>query len=279
VCESNARHLVKDIAFDNLDELVDFNPEVVFHLAAAFERSEESPGFWDVNWHDNTLLSHRILDFTTKMHELDAFVFASSYLVYSTSLYMSTKAKEQAVLLKEDALKEPRNLCGAAKYYAEHEIAFMKYLSKNSIRIVDARIFRVYGYGSKDVISRWVRAALSGETVKVNNQQNRFDFIFAGDVAEGLLRTAISSEAEGAINLGSGISRSIDDILRHLTVSLPETPIQWIDKGVTKPFEASCADLTKLKEKTGWIPDTSLEKGIEMLIKFEQSEIGKKHAS
>ena len=47
---------------NNLSELIDFNPEVIIHLAAAFERSEETPEFWGVNWHDNMLVSHNVVD-------------------------------------------------------------------------------------------------------------------------------------------------------------------------------------------------------------------------
>ena len=85
---NNIKSLKLDLAEDNLDELVKFNPEIIFHLAAAFERSEESPEFWNVNWHDNIIVSHRVLDAAKDMSALDTFVFASSYLLYNTSLYI-----------------------------------------------------------------------------------------------------------------------------------------------------------------------------------------------
>ena len=40
------RHCQVDLAVGGMEEIRDFAPETVHHLAAAFERSEEEPGFW-----------------------------------------------------------------------------------------------------------------------------------------------------------------------------------------------------------------------------------------
>jgi nucleoside-diphosphate-sugar epimerase len=219
LCEQDWRgilHLQKDLATDPIDELRDFQPQIVFHLAAAFERSKESPEFWSTNWYDNVVLSHRLIDLLKEASGLEAMVFASSYLVYSPSLYLSPSRRDEAIFLKEGDPVAPRNLCGAAKFYTEREIDFVKKVLHSSLRIVHARIFRVYGCGSKDVISRWIRAALSGQELEVFNAPNRFDFIFARDVAEGLLRLAATSDAAGPVNLGTGVARSIQEILSIL---------------------------------------------------------------
>lgn len=267
-------HVQKDLAEDSLDEIRDFNPQIIFHLAASFERSEESPEFWDINWHDNTLLSHRIVDLAKEMPDLEVFVFASSYLVYSPSLYLSPSLRDDVIYLKENDPVSPRNLCGAAKYYTEKEIEFVKEVVNPSLRTVHARIFRVYGCGSRDVVSRWVRAALSGQDIEVYNKQNRFDFIFARDVAEGLLKLAESPNANGAVNLGSGDARSIQEVLSFIHRYVGQ--LRTRELGTKKPFEASCADLTKLRQMTGWAPSIRLEEGIKMIIAFEQKYKGRR---
>lgn len=266
-------HIQKDLTTDSLDELRDFQPQIIFHLAAAFERSKESPEFWNTNWHDNVLLSHRVVDLAKEMPNLEVFVFASSYLVYSPSLYLSPSLRDDVVYLKEDDLIAPRNLCGAAKYYTEREIEFIKGVLKPSLRTIYARIFRVYGRGSRDVISRWVRAALFGQDMEVYNKENRFDFISARDVAEGLLRLAESPDAEGAVNLGSGVIRSIQDVLDVLLEYVPSAKMRIRDLGKREPFEASCADLARLKLLTGWVPSTDLEKDITVIVEFEQNRV------
>ena len=267
---SGVRHLQQDFAADPLEGPLSFRPQVIFHLAASFERSRESPEFWAVNWRDNTLASHRLLDLVKDLRALEVLVFASSYLVYAPSLYLFSCLRPDVVALKESDPVAPRNLCGAAKLYTEAEIAFLNQ-AYPSLRTVCARIYRVYGRGSRDVISRWVRAALARERIEVFNPQSRFDYIYAADVAEGLLRIANSSDACGAINLGSGVARSVQDVVDLLRACLPDHPLNLADLGAKPPFEHSCADLSRLRQATGWVPPTSLEEGIKRIAAFERA--------
>ena len=58
--------------------------------------------------------------------------------------------------IDENARLDPRNLIGASKLYHEKELKlFQQYNKSKEINIL--RIFRGYGCGSNDVVSRWVR--------------------------------------------------------------------------------------------------------------------------
>jgi nucleoside-diphosphate-sugar epimerase len=265
----NLRHLITDLSTDSLDEFIDFNPSAIFHLAAAFERSKESPQFWSTNWKENTLLSHRIVDIAGKIPALKVFLFASSYLIYSPALYLSEHLSDP-VLLHENSPVNPRNITGASKYYTEKELEFINEYLLPQARIVNARIYRVYGRGSKDVISRWIRAALTDEEIHVYNRQNRFDFIYARDVATGLYHLLDYEVSSGVVNLGSGISTSVGDIITAISSTLA---VNQKDMGGIEPFEASTADITKLRKLTGWSPDTSIQAGIQHIIEYEKSKL------
>ena len=76
-----------------------------------------------------------------------------------------------------------------------------------------ARIFRGYGCNSRDVISRWVRALLAGEPINVFRPEGIFDYIYAEDSAEGLIRLA-ESNVTGIINLGTGRGRRVQEVGR-----------------------------------------------------------------
>ena len=262
-------HIQKDLAVDNLDQLVEFNPDIIFHLAAAFERSKESPDFWEINWKDNMLASHNVVDIAKEMLNLKTFVFASSYLLYDTSLYMSESIKDVRYLNEKDIVK-PRNLCGGAKLYTENELKFIKNLYLNDLRVIDARIYRVYGRGSKDIISRWVKMALNNEKLELYNKDNHFDYVFAGDVAKGLLSLAESSEAEGIVNLATGNPNPVSNIIKCLIEENILSEENIIDNGNTEDFEASCADISKLKEITGWEPEIDLKSAIKKIIEYEK---------
>ncbi|WP_296807555.1 NAD(P)-dependent oxidoreductase [uncultured Methanobrevibacter sp.] len=263
------KHVQKDLATDDLSELIDFDPEVILHLAAAFERSEESPEFWDVNWHDNMLVSHNVVNLTKDMSNLNTFVFASSYLLYDTQLYMSNSLKD-VKYLKETDVVYPRNLCGGAKFYTEKELEFIKELFLPDLRVVNARIYRVYGRGSNCIISRWVRMCLNNETLQLYNKDNQFDYVFAGDVAKGLLELAQSDKAEGIVNLATGTPNKVNNIILNLIEDGVLDKGNIVDNGVTEDFEASCADISKLKDVTGWQPKTDLKLGIKKIIAYEK---------
>lgn len=264
-------HHQVDLAEGDLSFIRAFDPEVVYHLAASFERSEETPEFWPINWHDNVLASHRVVDAAAGCQGLRVFVFASSYLVYSPALYLSPRRPpSRATGLREGAALDPRNLCGAAKLYTERELGFLRNAGGLPIRTVSARIFRVYGCGSRDVISRWARAVLRGEKLEVYQPENRFDYVFAGDVAEGLLRLGASSRAQGPINLATGQARRIEDVLGTLERLAAPNVVRRTDRRTDQRYEASRADVSRLREATGWTPPTRLEEGMKTVWAFEE---------
>ena len=255
-----------DLAKDYLGFLREFDPEIIFHLAAKFERSTESPGFWENNWNNNVVLSHRIVDMLRYMDKCKVFVFASSYLIYDTNLYMS-KTPSKVTYLKEDSQVNPRNICGASKYYTEKELRFIQKCYNPSMRAINARIYRVYGINSSEIINRWIDLYLAGEKGFVYKKENCFDLIYSRDVAEGLLRLACST-ADGVVNLGSGKATSIDNVINIIGDIVPGFKEKMFDYFDDKGgYEASCADLTKLDSFTGWTPKTQLYTGLEEVIK------------
>ena len=95
-----------------------------------------------------------------------------------------------------------------------------------------------------------------------------FDYIFAGDVEEGLLRLA-QSEAGGIVNLGTGSARRVREVVSILKKEFPSLKIKKIP--LAEPFESSDADVSTLRKMTGWQPKMRLEKGISELIRYERA--------
>ncbi len=58
--------------------------------------------------------------------------------------------------------------------------------------MICARIFRSYGKNSRDIISRWIRALLNNSELTVYRKEGLFDYIYAEEVAEGLIKLAES---------------------------------------------------------------------------------------
>lgn len=250
-------------------ELAAFDPQIIFHLAATFERSEENYGFFNENFHHNVRLTHHLLQCAKDLSSLSQVVLASSYLIHDPRLYLSEEEPKGVVEIKENSPVYPRNICGAAKFFNELELHFLSQFKKE-IAFCSARIYRVYGRGSRDVVSRWVRSALRHEKLTVYRPEGRFDYIFADDVAEGLFRLA-QAGATGAVNLGTGHARPVSDVLAILKQAFSDLHVETLSSDI--PFENSQAAIHKLKEWTGWQPETDLESGIKQLIEYETQQL------
>jgi carbamoyl-phosphate synthase large subunit len=251
--------------------VADFAPEHCFHLAATFERTEETEEFWGENYRHNVELSHHVATLARATPSVRRVVFASSYLVYDPALYLFDSAQEAPASLTETDPVRPRNLCGGAKLMHEEELSFLAQFQGTPFTSVSARIFRVYGRGSRDVISRWVRSLIAdpGEPLTAYRTEGIFDYIYGGDVAEGLLRLG-ASQVTGAVNLGSGRGRRVSELLEILAARFPGA--RWSEEPSDIPFEAHQADLARLAEITGWRPETDLERGVEILADYELSQ-------
>jgi carbamoyl-phosphate synthase large subunit len=268
---SRVRHVQVDLSEGGMDEIRAFQPDTIYHLAAAFERSEEESGFWLPGYRDNIAVSHRLHEAIRSMPGLQTYVFASSYLIYEPSLYLLDAPREVPVALHEGHPIAPRNLCGAAKLYAETEMRFLTEVDRLPVRTIAARIYRVYGCGSRDVVSRWVRALIAGSPIEVYNPENRFDYVFAGDVAEGLRRLAASPTACGIVNLATGTSRTIAEVAAAVMRATGAAPALVEHRGSMAPYEASGGAIDRLIALTGWRPPTGIDGGIAQLVAHERA--------
>ena len=251
-------------------EIDQFDPEIFIHLAATFERSEETYGHWEENFQHNIKLSHHLITLVRNCPNIQRVVNASSYLIYDKSLYQFQSPKNEPYRLKETDPINPRNLTGLSKLGHEIELDFLSKFNSDKFSSVSARIYRGYGTNSRDIISRWIRALLNDQEITVFNEDGYFDYMYAEDTALGLLKLA-QSDVTGVINLGTGHSRKVKDIINILLDYFPDMKLKKIDKP-SDLIEASEADINLLKEVLGWVPSSKLEETIPVMIEYERSK-------
>lgn len=275
--QGNVLYRVGDLNELQSYELDDFAPEIVIHLAAAFERSLESAEFWEENFNHNIQLSHSLMSIVRKTESVMRVIFASSYLVYDPTLYLSSDngGQRDARQLSEGDILNPRNLIGAAKLLHEEELAFLQRTAVRPLSIAVARIFRGYGRGSRDVISRWVRAALHNQELELYRPEGLFDYVYAADSAEGLARLATSSFS-GTVNLGTGRARRVEDVINCLRESFPDLKVKYLDS--SEMIESSSANTELLISVLGWVPSTTLEEAIPEIINYESLAVADEHS-
>lgn len=262
-----------DLNFITKEELKLFHPEIFIHLAATFERSTETYDFWYENFNNNVKLSNYLMTLLKDMPSLKRVVFASSYLIYDQNLYSFLQPQVKAISLSEEANISPRNLTGTAKLQHEIELKFLEGFKEEQFTSISARIFRGYGRGSKCVISRWIRSLVNNETIKVYKKEGLFDYIYAKDTALGLMKLAEANHVTGIINLGTGKSRKVEEIVSILKNHFPEIRYEEADSDIL--FEASEANIEKLVREIEWKPFFTLEEAIKEMIEYERNNQNK----
>ena len=131
-----------------------------------------------------------------------------------------------------------------------------------------ARLFTVYGPGEHParLLPSLIAAAANSQRLPLTAGHQRRDFTYVRDVAEGLLRLAVSPAEPGAIvNLASGILTPVREFAATAAdvLGIPpdrlgfgELPTR-ADEMVHEPLA-----LKRLQDVTGWSPSTAVRDGI-----------------
>ena len=263
------RYRQGDLNYLTEPEIQSFGPTVFVHLAATFERSTETYAFWSENFAHNVRLSHHLMTVLKDCPTLKRVIFASSYLIYDPRLYtFDTPQPSARRLLVGDPI-DPRNLTGIAKLSHEMELRFLSGFRRQQFSTAIVRIFRGYGRGSDCIISRWIRKLLAGETIQVYRPEGLFDYIYAGETAEGLKRLLDHPEISGVINLGSDRARRVSEVVDVLRSHFPAMKVEECASDIG--YEASQADMDAFRAATGWAPTRNLEECIPWVIAHERS--------
>lgn len=133
--------------------------------------------------------------------------------------------------------------------------------------VVSLRLFNVYGpksrtsgtYGAVFGVFLAQKLANKPYTVVGDGKQTR-DFTFVADVVSAFIAAAGSDVTGEYFNVGSGDTYSVNRL-----VELLGGEITYIPK---RPGEPDCtfADTKKIREKIGWQPKISFEKGVKVLL-------------
>lgn len=166
----------------------------------------------------------------------------------------------------ETAAIQPRYPYALSKYLGEETA--LHWCDVYGMPVVSLRFFNVYGrrartsgaYGA--VLGVFLAQKLAGKpfTVVGDGTQTR-DFTFVTDVVEAMIATARSSVAGRIFNVGSGQTRSVNELVRLLG-----GPVTFVPK---RPGEPDCtsADISGICAVLGWRPRVSFEEGIDTMLR------------
>lgn len=137
--------------------------------------------------------------------------------------------------------------------------------------LVWVRPFQVYGPGqpAKALMPAAIQAALYGDDFATTGGEQQRDFVYVGDVVEGLLAAGVAPDVEGRVlDLGTGRLTRVREVIdrvwslaaaegRILAGALPYRPGE---------VAAIPANVRRTRLLTGWEAATSLDEGLALTI-------------
>ena len=239
--------------------------DVFFHLAW-----DGSTGKQKVNNRNHFKLQNRnvsyALDAVELCHELacPVFVMTGSQAAYGRKDHLIT----------EDMEKKPENGYGMAKLCAEGMTRLL--CRQYGIRHIWPILFSVYGPcdATESLVDMTVRGLLEGKTLPYTKGEQKWDYLYSYDAARALLLLAQYGQDGEAYHVASGKSLPLANYIRDIynlvapdieprLGEIPYVPGQVMFLG---------ADITKLRQATGFVPEYTFREGIRAIIESIYAE-------
>jgi len=242
-----------DISNKNSISNLFIDTDWVFHLAglADIVPSIENP---DAYFASNVNGTYNIAQLA-KENSVKKVIYAASSSCYGIPNVYPTPENTEC---------NPKYPYALTKYLGEQIL--MHWCSVYKLPVTSLRLFNVYGprartsgtYGA--VFGVFLAQKLAGKpfTLVGDGTQTR-DFTFVIDVAKAFLAAAKSPKSGLILNVGSGNSYSMNQVIELL-----EGPVVNLPKRPGEP-DTTFADIHSIREELGWNPEVSLEAGIKVL--------------
>ena len=227
---------------------------IVIHLAGLnfVPNSWESPDlFIDVN----VMSTINALEYCRKHNAFMVFISAYVY------------GKPASLPITESDEPKPNNPYAFSKLMAENACHF--YSKYYGVRLNILRLFNVYGPGQRNefLMPTILDQALSSACVNVNDLAPKRDYIHIDDVIDAILLSTENQYQFEIFNIGSGVSFSIEEIIKKVQKVLG-VKLKISSKNIERKNELLdvVADITKAKNLLNWEPKVSFDEGIRSMI-------------
>jgi nucleoside-diphosphate-sugar epimerase len=172
---------------------------------------------------------------------------------------------------RESALIQPDNIYGVGK--AAGTLLLQQLAIAESLPVVTVRPFYVYGCLEPEnrFVTTCIHAISNNEKVSLTSPGFMHDYIYIDDLVEACLSIAMDKRiTSGIYNIASGKQTSNEDIVDLIGRLLNITPRVNIGAYPSRKCDKTSwyADISLIRKEIGWNNKTSLEEGINKIIKF-----------
>lgn len=178
--------------------------------------------------------------------------------------------------LSETTTPRPTEVYGETKLAGS--LALQERSGRGDVRAVVARLFTVYGPGEHDgrLLPTLLAASDGDGDVVLSSGEQRRDFTFVRDVAEGFVRLAATNAPTGwFVNLATGRLTSVRSFVEVAAGVLS------IDRGRLRfgavprrpeEMQHEPVDIGRLRSLLGWVPPTSIEDGVRATLAWRRHQ-------
>lgn len=199
-----------------------------------------------------------LLEFAAE-NEIKKVIYASSAATYGNGPVPNVETQPT----------HPENVYGFSKVIMDN-VARQFSEDNNDMKIIGLRYFNVYGPGEyhkgkmASMVYQLYNQMKAGQRPRVfkHGEQQR-DFVYVKDIVKINLCALKNGKETGVFNAATGVPRDYNDIIACLNKELgTNLEPEYIDNPYPFFQLKTQADITKSKEKLGYEPDYTLEKGI-----------------
>ena len=192
----------------------------------------------------------------TVRHDAGKFVYASSVAVYGSP---------KIIPIDEDGPVQPIYSYGIAKQCAEEYVRY--YGATRGLDFNIARYGNIFGprqpvYGEVGVIAIFTQKVVHQEPLVVfGDGEHIRDFLYIDDAVEATMQLFGNTNSD-TYNIAMGKGCSVNDVVKYFKAAA-DYPLEITFKH-ERPNELGkfTADISKIKQTTGWVPSHDLASGI-----------------
>lgn len=238
----------------------------IYHLACPTSPKEFDKYKIETLEANSTVMKH-VLDFAVQYKA--KVVNASSSVVYGP------RPEENAFFVEEHLgavdFLSPRACYDEGKRFTETMV--VTYNQVHGLDAKSARIFRTYGPRMRlfdgQMIPDFITNALEGKDLVIYGDETFYtSLVYVTDVVEGLIKLMAAPADIGSVNIGSDQDLKLVEVAKMI-VELTKSSSQIVfEEPLMFMTPLGLPDLTKVKERLGWIPIVTLGQGLQKTIEY-----------
>ena len=174
----------------------------------------------------------------------------------------------QRLPIRESDPATPNNPYALTKRLAEQLCEFAAQYQRVTATVL--RIFNVFGPGQREefLIPKILQQVREGQEIRLFDLSPRRDYVYLSDVVEAFVKAADVSAGFRAVNIGSGMSLSVAEVVDKIqAVAGTRLPVASDSVERRQEIPDVVADISLAQQVLGWRPQLSFEDGIEQILK------------